>query len=129
VIAGVRVALHAHAQLAHFLNPAPDLLAGDADFLGDFRAADDDGRIFGEQREQRVDAPVGDARQIRHSFGGHRGLGRILERGRGYKPTGGGRGELPSLKGFRCVGDEVQKAAHVEAGAVRQAEAHYDQTF
>src|SRR5271156_383036 len=36
VISGVRVALDAHTELAHFLNPAPDLLARDADFLGDF---------------------------------------------------------------------------------------------
>ncbi len=90
VIAGVRVALNAHAELAQFFDPAPDLLARNADFLGDFRAADDDGGVFGEQREQRVNAPVGYARQIRHSFRGHGGLGRILERGRGYKLTGGG---------------------------------------
>ena len=39
-------------------------LARDADFLGDFRAADDDRGVFREQRQQRVDAPVGGAGQV-----------------------------------------------------------------
>lgn len=47
VIAGGGVSFHADAEGAQLFDPAPDLLAGNADLLGDFRAADDDGRIFG----------------------------------------------------------------------------------
>ena len=62
MIAGTGVAFYAHPQFAHFLDPAPNLLARYTDFLGDFFSADDDGGILGEEREQRVDAPVGCAR-------------------------------------------------------------------
>ena len=62
------MALHPHAERAQFFDPAPDLLPRDADFFGDFRAADDDGRVFGEQRQQRVNAPVGGAREIAIRF-------------------------------------------------------------
>ena len=71
VVAGARVAFDPHAEGAQFFDPAPDLLARDADFLGDFGAADDDGRVFGEQRQQRVNAPVGGAREVCHSLRGH----------------------------------------------------------
>ena len=40
VIAGAGMALHANAQCAQLLNPSPNLLPRDADFLRDFRAAD-----------------------------------------------------------------------------------------
>lgn len=86
VVSGAGMPFYAYAQTAHFLDPAPNLLACNADFLGDFLSADDDGGVLGKEREQRVDAPVGCARQVRHTFGGHRGLERILERRRGYKP-------------------------------------------
>ena len=44
--------------------------AGDADFAGDFRAADDDHRVVGEQREERIDAAIGRARKscVRHEI-------------------------------------------------------------
>jgi hypothetical protein len=85
VIAGASMAFHADSQSAHFLDPAPNLLSIYADFFGDFFSADDDGGILGEECEQRVDAAVGCARQSRPTFGGHRGLERILERRRGDK--------------------------------------------
>ena len=72
VIARARVALHPHAELAQLFDPAPHLLARDADFLGDFRAADHDRRVFGEQRQQRVNAPVGGAGQVYSAFRRHR---------------------------------------------------------
>ena len=62
VISGASVAFYAYSQPAHFLDPAPNLLARYTDFFGDFFSADDDGGILGEEREQRVDAAVGRAR-------------------------------------------------------------------
>ena len=68
LIAGARMALHADAQRAQLFDPVPHGAARHADFAGDFRAADDDHRVVGEQREQRVDAAVGRARKsgVRH---------------------------------------------------------------
>ena len=63
LIAGARMALHADAQRAQFFNPAPHGAARHADFAGDFRAADDDHRVVGEQRQQRVNAAIGRARK------------------------------------------------------------------
>ncbi len=79
VVAGARMSLQLHAERAQFFDPAPDLLPRYADFFGDFRAADDDGGVFGEQREERVNAAVGGAREIRDSLGRHWELGRILD--------------------------------------------------
>lgn len=72
VVAGAGVAFDAHAQLAQLLNPAPHLLARDADFFGDLCAADDDSGILGQERKQAVDAPVGGAGKIGQSFCCHR---------------------------------------------------------
>ena len=63
LIAGARMALHADAQRAQRFDPAPDRRARHADFVRDLCAADHDHRVFGEQREQRVDAPVGGPRK------------------------------------------------------------------
>ena len=71
VIAGAGMALHADAESAQLLNPSPHLLARDADFLGNFRAADHDGGVFGEEREERVDAAVRGAGQVRYWFIAH----------------------------------------------------------
>ena len=68
VIARSRVSLHPHAELAQLLDPAPDLLPRNANFLGDFRAADDDRRVLREQSQQRVDAPVRGIRRIGNRF-------------------------------------------------------------
>ena len=62
LIAGARVALHAHAEGAQFLHPVPDGGARDADFAGDFCAADDEHGIVSEQGKKGIDAAVGDAR-------------------------------------------------------------------
>ncbi len=68
LIAGARMALHAHAQRAQLFDPAPHGEARYADFARDFRAADDNHRVVGKQREQRVDAPIGRSRKscVRH---------------------------------------------------------------
>ena len=59
VVTSVRMTFEFYAQRAQFFDPAPDLLPRYADFFGDFCAADDDGGIFGEQRQERINAPVG----------------------------------------------------------------------
>src|SRR5579862_4318689 len=69
----------ADAESTQLFDPAPDLLAGDANLLGDFRAADDDGGIFGEEGEEGVDAAVGGAGKRGHARGGHWEQGSILE--------------------------------------------------
>ena len=79
VIAGGGVSFDADAESAQLFDPAPDLLAGDANFLGDFCAADDDGGIFGEEGEQGVDTAVGGAGKGGHARGGHWEQGSILE--------------------------------------------------
>ncbi len=71
VIAGAGMALHANAERPQLLNPSPHLLPRDADFLGNFRAADHDGGVFGEEREERVDAAVRGAREARYWFVAH----------------------------------------------------------
>src|SRR5690348_16146702 len=58
VIARARMAFYLHSGFAQGLDPLPDGLALDADFFGDARAADDDGRIFGEQGEKGVDPAI-----------------------------------------------------------------------
>src|SRR6202040_1445540 len=79
MVAGGGMSFHADAQSAQVFDPAPELLAGDADLLGDLRAADDDGGIFGKEGEQRVDATVGGAGKGRHARGGgHWRQGSIL---------------------------------------------------
>ena len=72
VVAGAGVSLNAYAQLAQRLNPAPHLLPRHANFFGDLRAADDDGRILGKERQQPVNAPVSCAGKSCQSFGRHR---------------------------------------------------------
>ena len=79
VIAGGGVSLDANAEGAQLFDPAPDLLAGDANLPGDFCAADNDGRIFGEERQQGVDTAVGGAGKGGHARGGHWEQGSILE--------------------------------------------------
>jgi len=79
VIAGGGVSFDADAESAQLFDPAPDLLARDANLLGDFRAADDDGGIFGEEGEKGVDAAVGGAGKGGHARGGHWEQGSILE--------------------------------------------------
>ena len=59
LIASAGVAFHADAQRAKFFDPAEDSRACDADFAGDFRAADDDHGVVGEKGEERVDAAIG----------------------------------------------------------------------
>ena len=88
VIAGGGVSFDADAESAEFFDPAPDLLAGDANLLGDFCAADDDGGIFGEEGEQGVDAAVGGAGKSSHARGGHWEQGSILEAGGEDKESG-----------------------------------------
>ena len=68
VVARPRVTFHPDAELAQRLHPAPYLLPRLSDFLRDFRAADHNRRVLDEQRQQRVNAPVGGARQICHSL-------------------------------------------------------------
>src|SRR5690348_16837279 len=58
VIARARMAFYLHSGFAQSFDPCPDGLALYADFFGDARAADDDGRILGEQREKRIHAAV-----------------------------------------------------------------------
>ena len=79
VIAGGGVSFDADAESTQLFDPAPDLLAGDANLPGDFCAADDDGGIFGEEGEQGVDAAVGGAGKRGHARGGHWEQGSILE--------------------------------------------------
>ena len=79
VIAGGGMSFDANAESAQLFDPAPDLLTRDADLLGDFCAADDDGGIFGEQREKGVNAAVGGAGKGGHARGGHWEQGSILE--------------------------------------------------
>jgi len=79
VIAGGGVSFDADAESAQLFDPAPDLLARDANLLGDFCAADDDGGIFGEEGEEGVDAAVGGAGKGGHARGGHWEQGSILE--------------------------------------------------
>ena len=68
LVAAARMALHVNAQRAEFFDPAPYGGAGHADFARDLRAADDDHGVVGKQRQQRVNAAVGRARQggLRH---------------------------------------------------------------
>ena len=56
VIASGGVSFDADAESAQLFDPAPDLLARDANLLGDFCAADDDGGIFGEEGKQAKDS-------------------------------------------------------------------------
>ena len=79
VIAGGGVSFDADAESAQLFDPAPDLLAGDANLLGDFCAADDDGGVFGKEGEEGVDAAVGGAGKGGHARGGHWEQGSILE--------------------------------------------------
>jgi len=79
VIAGGGVSFDADAESAQLFDPAPHLLTGDANLLGDFCAADDNGGIFGEEGEQGVDASVGGAGKGGHARGGHWEQGSILE--------------------------------------------------
>jgi len=88
VVAGGGVSFDADAESAQLFDPAPDLLAGDANLLGDFCAADDDGGIFGEEGEQGVDAAVGGAGKSSHARGGHWEQGSILEAGGEDKESG-----------------------------------------
>lgn len=97
VIAGAGMSLDADTELAEFFNPAPDLLARDADFAGDFRTANDDGRVFEKQCEQRVDAAVGGAGKSCHALVRHREEGSIPDAAAGNKvgPTHTDRVSMP----------------------------------
>src|ERR1700683_776346 len=72
VISRRRMSLHAHAEFAQFLDPAPDLLPRHANFFGDLRSADHNRRVLDQQGQQRVQPPVGRPRQISHPFRSHR---------------------------------------------------------
>src|SRR5690348_14337814 len=68
VVTAARMTFHLHASFAQYFDPFPDGLALYADFFGDARAADDDGRIFSEQREKGVYAAVRRAGKISFSL-------------------------------------------------------------
>src|ERR1700733_3634885 len=71
VISRRRVSLHAHAEFAQFLDPAPDLLPRHANFFRNLRSADHNRRVLGQQSQQRVQPSVGRSRQISHPFSSH----------------------------------------------------------
>ena len=48
-----------YAELAELLDEAPDFRASRADFVGDLRAAHDDGGVVGEQADDASETSVG----------------------------------------------------------------------
>ena len=59
LITGGGVSGDVYAELAELLDEAPDFRASRADFVGDLRAAHDDGGVVGEQADDASETSVG----------------------------------------------------------------------